>query len=1025
VVTALYRRYRPESFAEVIGQDHVTVPLMRALRNGRVGHAYLFSGPRGCGKTTSARILARCLNCAQGPTDTPCGECDSCRDLSHNGAGSLDVVEIDAASHGGVDDARELRERATFAPARDRYKVFIIDEAHMVTSAGFNALLKLVEEPPEHVKFVFATTEPDKVIGTIRSRTHHYPFRLIPPQILTPYLQKVCAAEGVQVGEGVLPLVVRAGGGSARDTLSVLDQLIAGAGENGLDHETAINLLGFTDTALLDTAITAIGRRDGAALYGAVEHVLETGHEPRRFVEDLLERLRDLIVLAAVPDRGEELLPETPAEELERMRDQVAMIPPAELSLCGDLVNEALTTMTGATSPRLHLELLAARLLLRGSQVAAPTAQQGAPMQGAGAAPGTAPGGNPGAGGTGSAAGNGDVGPTGNGAPAAGGGSGREEARRIAQQHADAARQARGSRNEQGTGPSRQGSAAPASAPSAAPAPASSAAAAPSAAPAPSAASAPSASSAPGDDWGPVAAIPGAAGSGNPAPQRGQDPSPDRGQDAAAHAGVADLAGATNAAGAAQAPGAGDGSGSGAGAGVGIGEVRSNWSAIVDALQQLRRPVWALVSQHAHVQQINGSTLVVSFRSSGLVNAFQRTNGADPLAQAVRRIMHADVQVEAVVDENPSDDGPAGGHGGGHGPTSGGGPAPQQGQAPQQGGPAPQQAPQSSRVPQQGRAPQQQGQPVRRAPAPRQAHGNDGPDLPPEPDDPYPPDPRDEPASAGAAGPSAYSGPGAAAPAPHDPAALSPTASAPAAPSPGAPSPGAPSPVDAAAPGPASGPASAAGPVDVLEVQDEGRDNLPEDESRTFGQAALRRAIAEDRVVRSIPASPGTGPVAEQAASPAPSASPAPNAPTAPTDVDPASHAQSSGPRFDVDAVEASWNAVPPTASAPATGVAPTTRSAESAPVHPGSADGGRPSGAALAREAARASRGEGQFTRAASPRTATPESAEPTDTPVDDDPTGGASRDDEDAQVTTRTGREVAEAVLGGRVLEVIDETR
>lgn len=1020
MVTALYRRYRPESFAEVIGQDHVTVPLMRALRNGRVGHAYLFSGPRGCGKTTSARILARCLNCAQGPTDTPCGECDSCRDLSHNGAGSLDVVEIDAASHGGVDDARELRERATFAPARDRYKVFIIDEAHMVTSAGFNALLKLVEEPPEHVKFVFATTEPDKVIGTIRSRTHHYPFRLIPPQILTPYLQKVCAAEGVQVGEGVLPLVVRAGGGSARDTLSVLDQLIAGAGENGLDHETAINLLGFTDTSLLDTAITAIGRRDGAALYGAVEHVLETGHEPRRFVEDLLERLRDLIVLAAVPDRGEELLPDTPAEELERMRDQVAMIPPAELSLCGDLVNEALTTMTGATSPRLHLELLAARLLLRGSQVAAPTAPVG------GAAPGVAAGGNPAASGAsgasraGGGAGNGAVGPTGNGAPAAGGGSGREEARRIAQQHADAAREARGSRNEQGTGPSRQGSAAPASAPSAAPAPASSAAPAPSAASAPSA-SAPSASSAPADDWGPVAAIPGAAGSGSPAPQRAQEPSPDRGQDAAARAGAADPAGATNPAGAAQAPGPGDGSGSGSA--VGIGEVRSNWSAIVDALQQLRRPVWALVSQHAHVQQINGSTLVVSFRSSGLVNAFQRTNGADPLAQAVRRIMHVDVQVEAVVDENPSDDGPAGGHGGGPGPTSGGGPAPQHGQAPQPGGPAPQQAPQQGRAPQQqGRAAQLQGRPAPRDPAPRQAHGNDGPDLPPEPDDPYPPDPRDEPASAGAAVPSAYSGPGAAAPAPHAPASSAPAASAPAAPSPGVPSL-----VDAAAPGPASGPVPAAGPdpvpaagpADVLEVQDEGRDNLPEDESRTFGQAALRRAIAEDRVVRSIPASPGVGPASQE------SAPTAPNAPTAPTDVDPASHAPSSGPRFDVDAVEASWNAVPPTASAPATGVAPTTRSAESAPVHPGSADGGQPSGAALAREAARASRSEGQFTRAASPRTATPESAEPTDAPGDDDPTGGASRDDEDAQVTTRTGREVAEAVLGGRVLEVIDETR
>ncbi|MGO1423483.1 MAG: DNA polymerase III subunit gamma and tau, partial [Brachybacterium sp.] len=432
MATALYRRYRPESFAEVIGQDHVTTPLRRALRAGRIGHAYLFSGPRGCGKTTSARILARCLNCAQGPTDVPCGECDSCRDLANGGAGSLDVVEIDAASHGGVDDARELRERASFAPVRDRFKVFIIDEAHMVTSAGFNALLKLVEEPPEHVKFVFATTEPDKVIGTIRSRTHHYPFRLIPPQVLGPYLEEVCAAEGVQVGEGVMPLVVRAGGGSARDSMSVLDQLMAGAGDDGLDFPTAIALLGFTDTALLDTAITAVAERDAAALYGAVEHVLATGHEPRRFVEDLLERMRDLIVLAAVPDRGADLLPQVPADELESMRGQAALFAPADLSQCGDLVHETLSTMSGATSPRLHLELLAARLVLRDERAA--LAAAGAPAPAAdqrGGAP-TDRGGQPG------------PAPT-QGAPAGASGA-REEARRIAQEKVEAARQARGGR---------------------------------------------------------------------------------------------------------------------------------------------------------------------------------------------------------------------------------------------------------------------------------------------------------------------------------------------------------------------------------------------------------------------------------------------------------------------------------------------------------------------------------------------------------------------------------------------------
>ncbi|MET0757586.1 MAG: DNA polymerase III subunits gamma/tau [Mycobacterium sp.] len=361
---ALYRKYRPATFAEVVGQEHVTEPLSTAMSAGRINHAYLFSGPRGCGKTSSARILARSLNCEQGPTATPCGICDSCVALAPNGPGSVDVVELDAASHGGVDDTRELRDRAFYAPAQSRYRIFIVDEAHMVTTAGFNALLKIVEEPPEHLIFVFATTEPEKVLPTIRSRTHHYPFRLLAPRTMRALLERICASEEVAVDDAVYPLVIRAGGGSPRDTLSVLDQLLAGAAGNRVEYGRALALLGATDVALIDDAVDALAAGDAAALFDAVESVIDAGHDPRRFATDLLERFRDLIVLQAVPDAAARGVVDAPGDVLERMREQAARLGTATLTRYAEVVHAGLGEMRGATAPRLLLEVVCARLLL-------------------------------------------------------------------------------------------------------------------------------------------------------------------------------------------------------------------------------------------------------------------------------------------------------------------------------------------------------------------------------------------------------------------------------------------------------------------------------------------------------------------------------------------------------------------------------------------------------------------------------------------------------------------------------------
>ena len=567
----------------------MTKPLQAALRAHRVNHAYLFSGPRGCGKTTSARILARCLNCAEGPTDTPCGQCESCRELATGGPGSLDVVEIDAASHGGVDDARDLRERATFAPVRDRYKVFIIDEAHMVSPQGFNALLKLVEEPPEHVKFIFATTEPERVIGTIRSRTHHYPFRLVPPDILEPYLQTLCDEEHIRVGEGVLPLVIRAGGGSVRDSLSVLDQLMAGAIDGEIAYKTAVALLGYTDTALLDETVDALAGGDGSAAYRVIEKMVSSGHDPRRFVEDFLQRLRDLLIIAVAGDGANDVLVGTPHDQFERMSVQAKNWGTQALSRAADLTDEALRSMTGATSPRLQLELLIGRILVPGAGVDATAGAYGvAPAAVAGGMAGT-PG--PLSGG---------VGLVGGGAPAeAPAGSGSFGARQ--------AREALARKKAQKSGDQ-------------------------------------------GTSAAPEAFVDGRIDSPRQA-ERVPQPQPSSGGWEVARPAAHSDAPAQHSA-PVDAPAAAPAQVSSSAAAPNADLVRQRWGDVVERLATHSRVVWSLLSQNGQLGAVDGDQLVILFPSQGMVASFTNGGRAQIVEDTIYDVLGVRLQVSAQVGQS-------------------------------------------------------------------------------------------------------------------------------------------------------------------------------------------------------------------------------------------------------------------------------------------------------------------------------------------------------------------------------------
>ncbi|MGW7431392.1 DNA polymerase III subunit gamma and tau [Streptomyces sp. NPDC054861] len=688
---ALYRRYRPESFAEVIGQEHVTDPLQQALRNNRVNHAYLFSGPRGCGKTTSARILARCLNCEQGPTPTPCGECQSCRDLARNGPGSIDVIEIDAASHGGVDDARDLREKAFFGPAASRYKIYIIDEAHMVTSAGFNALLKVVEEPPEHLKFIFATTEPEKVIGTIRSRTHHYPFRLVPPGTLREYLGEVCGREGIPIEDGVLPLVVRAGAGSVRDSMSVMDQLLAGAADDGVTYAMATSLLGYTDGSLLDSVVDAFASGDGAAAFEVVDRVVEGGNDPRRFVADLLERLRDLVILAAVPDAAEKGLIDAPVDVVERMQAQASVFGAAELSRAADLVNTGLTEMRGATSPRLQLELICARVLLPAAFDDERSLQARLDRLERGAAAAPAP-----------------VFTTGSPAPPMGYVPAPDVHGPVPVPEAAAPAAPAPVQPPPTPQPAPQAPQAPQTPQAPAPAPEPAAAEAPRPGAWPGAARPGGGGSAPG-------AWPGASAPAAPAAPQTPAPAPQA------------VAPAPTAPGGDMAQGA--------------AQVRNMWPSILEAVKNRRRFTWILLSQNAQVAGFDGTTLQLGFLNAGARDNFASSGSEDVLRQALAEQFNVQWKIEAIIDPSGGvTPPPAAANFGGGRPAS---PAPQHQQSYQQQPPQPPQqqyapapAPHSpASAPQGPSAPQGAGSaPARQAPpAPRPVAPED--DVPEE-DDP-------------------------------------------------------------------------------------------------------------------------------------------------------------------------------------------------------------------------------------------------------------------------------------------------
>lgn len=705
---ALYRRYRPESFAEVIGQEHVTDPLQQALRNNRVNHAYLFSGPRGCGKTTSARILARCLNCEKGPTPTPCGECLSCRDLARNGPGSIDVIEIDAASHGGVDDARELREKAFFGPASSRYKIYIIDEAHMVTSAGFNALLKVVEEPPEHLKFIFATTEPEKVIGTIRSRTHHYPFRLVPPSTLREYLGQVCGQENIPVEDGVLPLVVRAGAGSVRDSMSVMDQLLAGASTDGVTYAMATSLLGYTDGSLLDSVVEAFATGDGAAAFEVVDRIIEGGNDPRRFVADLLERLRDLVILAAVPDALDKGLIDAPTDVLERMQAQAGTFGAAELSRAADLVNTGLTEMRGTTSPRLQLELICARVMLPAAygdeqsvMARLDRLERGVNFSGGGGAPamGYVPG--PDA--------HSHIQPPPQPQPQAYGGDVPAAPPVPPGGGAAAARAAVRGPGAPGTTPA-PGPSAP-----------------PEQAPAPAAYTQPQEPQQPQPQPQPAAPGPGAwptataAGSGRrpggwptATPAGGGQPPTPQHAPASAPALVQ-----------APAPQGPPPTPVGPPPTTGGPDPRTLWPNILEAVKNRRRFTWILLSQNAQVTGFDGTTLQIGFVNAGARDTFNSGGSEDVLRQALAEQFNVQWKIEAVVD--PSGGGtpppqPGGGSYGGGGGGGYGGPGP--------GTPAPRPAsPQPTPPP----TPTTPSAPTHSAPAPTQGQPPAAPAPPPAP----------------------------------------------------------------------------------------------------------------------------------------------------------------------------------------------------------------------------------------------------------------------------------------------------